>query len=60
LMTKVSPYCGGGGGGRREAMSNREVTRAGLVMWCNTRELVERERKREREREKERKSHLEY
>jgi len=38
----------GGGGGRREAMSNREATRAGLVMWCYTRELVERERERER------------
>jgi len=28
-------------------MSNREATRAGLVMWCNTRELVEREREKE-------------
>jgi len=28
--------------------NEREATRAGLVMWCNTRELVERERGRER------------
>jgi len=31
-------YCGGG---RREAMSNREVTSEGSVVWCNTRDLVE-------------------
>ena len=37
---------------KRSNEQHREATRAGLVMWCNTRELVERER--------ERKSHLEY
>ena len=30
---------------KRSNEQHREATRAGLVMWCNTRELVERERK---------------
>jgi len=33
---------------KRSNEQHREATRAGLVMWCNTRELVERERERER------------
>jgi len=32
---------------KRSNEQHREATRAGLVMWCNTRELVERERKKE-------------
>ena len=31
---------------KRSNEQHREATRAGLVMWCNTRELVERERER--------------
>jgi len=35
---------------KRSNEQHREATRAGLVMWCNTRELVEREREKERSR----------